>query len=73
MFNISSIFKGRKMQKYKKIKRLNPEEFRRLTGVKPGTFKEITGVLKEEELKRKTGGNRHREKRRTFYSELLRP
>jgi hypothetical protein len=60
MFSISSTFKGAEMQKYKKIKRLNPEEFRRLTGVKPETFKEITEVLREEELKRKTGGNRHR-------------
>lgn len=48
------------MQKYKKIKRLNPEEFRRLTGIKPETFKEITIVLREEESQKKTRGNRHR-------------
>jgi len=48
------------VQKYKKIKRLNPEEFRRLTGIKPETFKEITIVLREEESQKKTRGNRHR-------------
>lgn len=48
------------MQKYKKIKRLKPEEFRRLTGVKPETFQEIAAVLREAELQRKAQGNRHR-------------
>jgi len=60
MSNTSSIFRGGSLQKYKKIKRLNPEEFRRLTGIKQETFKEIIVVLREEELRRKTKGNRHR-------------
>ena len=49
------------MQKHKKIKKLEPEEFRRLTGVKPGTFLEILAVLKEaEKEKLLKGGNPHR-------------
>lgn len=47
------------MQKYKKIKKLNSEEFRRLTGVKPETFKALAEVLKEES-KNKKRGNRYR-------------
>ena len=37
------------MKKYKKIKKLEPEEFRRLTGVKPETFSEMVGLLKQAE------------------------
>ena len=49
------------MQKYKKIKKLEPEEFRRLTGVKPGTFLEMLGVLQETEIKKLLkGGKPHR-------------
>ncbi len=49
------------MQKYKTIKKLEPEEFRRLTGVKPGTFLEILAVLKEAEIEKLLrGGKPHR-------------
>ena len=49
------------MQKYKKIKKLEPEEFRRLTGVKPGVFLEILAVLKEAEIEKLLkGGKPHR-------------
>ena len=49
------------MQKYKKIKKLEPEEFRRLTGVKPGTFLEMLTILKEAEtVKMLKGGKPHR-------------
>jgi hypothetical protein len=45
------------MQKYKKIKKLEPEEFRRLTGVKPGTFLEMLAILKgAERVKKLKGG-----------------
>ena len=49
------------MKKYKKIKKLEPEEFRRLTGVKPETFLEMIAILKEAETVRMTkGGKPHR-------------
>jgi hypothetical protein len=49
------------MQKYKKIKKLEPEEFRRLTGVKPETFLELLTVLKKaEKEKLLKGGKTHR-------------
>jgi len=49
------------MQKYKKIKKLEPEDFRRLTGVKPGTFLEMLTILKEAEtVKMLKGGKPYR-------------
>lgn len=49
------------MKKYKKIKRLEANEFRRLTGVKPETFLEMVGILKQEEAVRMSkGGKPHR-------------
>lgn len=49
------------MQKYKKIKKLEPEEFRRLTGVKPETFLEMIAILKQaEEIRMSKGGKPHR-------------
>jgi len=49
------------MKKYKKIKKLEAEEFRRLTGVKPGTFLEMLTILKEAEtVKKCKGGKPHR-------------
>ncbi len=49
------------MQKYKKIKKLEPSEFRRLTGVQPDTFQEMIKVLKDAEAERMSkGGKPHR-------------
>lgn len=49
------------MQKYKKIKKLESEEFRRLTGVKPETFLEMVAILKRAEaIRMSKGGNPHR-------------
>ena len=49
------------MDKYKKIKKLNSSEFKRLTGVQPETFREILKVLKNAEtLSRSRGGKPHR-------------
>ena len=50
-----------KMQKYKKIKKLDPIEFRRLTGVRPDTFQEMVEILKKAEAKKMSkGGLPHR-------------
>jgi len=49
------------MDKYRKIKKLNPIEFRRLTGVRPGTFQEMVKILKDAEKKKMSrGGKPHR-------------
>lgn len=49
------------MQKYRKIQKLDPTEFRRLTGVKPDTFDEMIGILRDAESKRMCkGGKPHR-------------
>lgn len=49
------------MKKYKKIKKLEANEFRRLTGVKPGTFLEMVGLLRQAETIRMCrGGKPHR-------------
>ena len=49
------------MQKYRKIKKLEPAEFRRLTGVRPDTFQEMVEILKDAEAKRMSkGGKPHR-------------
>lgn len=49
------------MKKYKKIKKLEATEFRRLTGVKPETFLEMVTILKEAETtKMSRGGKPHR-------------
>jgi len=46
------------MDKYRKIKKLNPIEFRRLTGVRPDTFQEMVKILKDAEKKKMSrGGN----------------
>ena len=46
--------------KYNKIKKLSPEDFRRLTGVKPTTFQDMLKVLRDAEQKiRKRGGVKH--------------
>ena len=53
--------KRRKMQKYRKIKKLEPTEFRRLTGVRPDTFQEMILILQDAEGKRMSkGGKPHR-------------
>jgi len=53
--------KRRKMQKYRKIKKLEPTEFRRLTGVRPDTFQEMILILQDAEAKRMSkGGKPHR-------------
>ncbi len=45
------------MGKYKRIKKLEGEAFRRLTGVKKSTFEVMIEILKEaEELRRRRGG-----------------
>jgi hypothetical protein len=44
--------------KYEKIKKLCPEEFRRLTGVKPGTFHKMLSILDEAEKKKKRQGGK---------------
>ena len=49
------------MQKYRRIKKLEPAEFRRLTGVRPNTFQEMVAILQEAETKRMSkGGKPHR-------------
>ena len=49
------------MKKYKKIKKLEATEFRRLTGVKPETFLEMVSILRQEEsIRMSRGGNPHR-------------
>lgn len=49
------------MQKYRKIKQLDPTEFRRLTGVKPDTFHEMIRILRDAERERMSkGGKPHR-------------
>jgi hypothetical protein len=49
------------MKKYKKIKKLEPTEFRRLTGVKPETFLEMVLILQQAEgIRMSRGGNPHR-------------
>ena len=49
------------MQKYKKIKELESEDFRRLTGVKPETFLEMVALLKQaEKIRMSRGGKPHR-------------
>jgi len=49
------------MQKYKKIKKLESDEFRRLTGVKPETFLEMVAILKQAEaIRMSKGGKPHR-------------
>jgi len=47
-----------KMQKYRKIKKLEPPEFRRLTGVRPETFQEMVGILRNAEEKRMSKGGK---------------
>lgn len=49
------------MSKYERIKKLEQDEFRRLTGVKSATFEAMVTVLKEADReKKKVGGNPHR-------------
>lgn len=49
------------MKKYKKIKKLEATEFRRLTGVKPETFLEMVAILQKAETTRMSrGGKPHR-------------
>lgn len=49
------------MKKYRKIKKLEGSEFRRLTGVKPETFLEMVSILQEAETARMSrGGKPHR-------------
>ena len=49
------------MKKYKRIKKLEATEFRRLTGVKPETFLEMISILQEaESLRMSRGGKPHR-------------
>jgi hypothetical protein len=49
------------MQRYKKIKKLEADEFRRLTGVKHETFIEMVTILKDAEKARMSkGGKPHR-------------
>ena len=49
------------MQKYKAIKNLEKDDFRRLTGVYPETFREMLKILKKAELiRRARGGKPHR-------------
>jgi len=49
------------MKKYKKIKKLEATEFRRLTGIKPETFLEMVAILKQAEIIRMSrGGKPHR-------------
>jgi len=53
--------KRQKMKKYKKIKKLEATEFRRLTGVKPETFLEMVSILRQEEsIRMSRGGKPHR-------------
>src|SRR5271156_317897 len=46
------------MQKYRKIKKLKPIEFRRLTGVRPETFQEMVAILQDAETKRMSKGGK---------------
>src|SRR5277367_5139054 len=49
------------MKKYRKIKKLEGTEFRRLTGVKPETFLEMVSILQKSETSRMSkGGRPHR-------------
>ena len=49
------------MKKYKKIKKLEATEFRRLTGVKPETFLEMVSILQQaESIRMSRGGKPHR-------------
>ena len=49
------------MQRYNKIKKLEADEFRRLTGVKHETFIEMVTILKAaEKIKMSKGGKPHR-------------
>lgn len=49
------------MEKYKKIKKLKPNEFKRLTGIKHQTFQEMLSILRDVEAKRMSrGGKPHR-------------
>jgi hypothetical protein len=49
------------MKKYKKIKKLEAAEFRRLTGVKPETFLEMVSILQQvESIRMFRGGKPHR-------------
>ena len=49
------------MRKYRKIKKLEGTEFRRLTGVKPETFIEMVAILREAEtIRMSRGGKPHR-------------
>jgi Helix-turn-helix of DDE superfamily endonuclease len=51
------------MQRYRKIKKLDPAGFRRLTGVRPDTFQEMIAIVKDAERKKKSkGGKPHRVK-----------
>jgi len=50
--------KRRKMQKYRKIKKLEPTEFRRLTGVRPDNFQEMILILQDAEAKRMSKGGK---------------
>ena len=42
--------------RYEAIKDLNPEAFKRLTGVKPEVFRQMVGVLREAETRKKKVG-----------------
>ena len=46
------------MRKYRKIKKLEGTEFRRLTGVKPETFLEMVAILREAETIRMSRGGK---------------
>ena len=46
------------MKKYRKIKKLEGTEFRRLTGVKPETFLEMVSILKQAESVRMSRGGK---------------
>ena len=49
------------MKKYRKIKKLEGTEFRRLTGVKPETFLEMVEILQQAEtIRMSRGGKPHR-------------
>ncbi len=47
--------KVRQSKKYKTLKNLSEEKFRRLTGVKRSTFKEMSSILLEAENQKKGG------------------
>ena len=44
--------------KYKQIKELEEEKFRRLTGVKRSTFDKMIDILREADKKKKARGGR---------------